>query len=70
MPETHAFLVDHSNQHVMYAVDSTGEKEARAVIEKYLEGFPGTVRYSWLLDTTKLKLNDGECRQIWPTKDI
>ena len=65
MSVVYVFLVDHINQDALYAVNSTGEKEARAIIEKYLEGFPGTIRYSWLRQTTKLKLSDGECRNIW-----
>jgi hypothetical protein len=28
------------------------------------------VQHSWSQQTTKLKLSDGECRNIWPTEDL
>jgi hypothetical protein len=70
----YAFLVAQPPcKHVAYAVSAPSEKEARAAIEKYIEGFHGTIEKPLGLSTeqaTKLKLVDGECHQFWPTEDL
>jgi hypothetical protein len=71
------FLVAHPREgspplHMTYAVAAEGKGSARAVLEKTLVNFIGTIESTRPLSQadTKLKLKDGECRSIWPTEDL
>ena len=79
MADCYLFLVAHPRDaapalHVTYAVAPMGESSsARAVLEKMLASFVGTIERARPLsqaEIAKLKLKDGECRSIWPTEEL